>query len=524
MRRGFVTRRHLGTEADPTAAAVTRAARCGAGRGKTPRRAAGRHWLVAALTASALVAVACSEPPTTGSGNAVEIGGGAQLPDCPLDALDEATGPVEVNLWYGGLQGSTKATMEDIVARFNASQDKVRLTANDQGAAYEEIFRKYESASATPEQLPDLIYLEDTQLQAMIDGGQVLPAQACMKAAGYDPTDIEPVARSKYTVDDVLYPGYMNVSTPVLYYNKAHMVKAGLDPDDPPQTLDEIHTQAKALKDAGVSEKPLSFRISRWFFETWLTGIGEDIVNNGDGREAPATEATFATPEADDLVGWLKKMNDEGLLNAFANTEGSIDQYLALATQQSSMLIETSAASATIADALGANVTAAEAGIDFDASVLDKTEVVPGAAAMPGIESPGKVFPTGGAFYILNTSEPARQAASWKFLEFMLRPEIAKIWHMNGAYLPIVKAVEDDPEVQAFWKDQLAGVLLKPAVDQLDDADPDQPGPLIGPYVDEALAIENALDAVLFDNRDVADSLTHAQDEVTQSLERYAGD
>jgi sn-glycerol 3-phosphate transport system substrate-binding protein len=487
-----------------------------------------RHFGLAAVIVAALVVAACSDPPTTGSGNAVEAGGEGQgeaaLPDCPLDALDEATGPVEANLWYGGLTGTTKATMDDIVARFNASQDQVRLTANDQGSAYEEIFRKYESASANPEQLPDLIYLEDTQLQAMIDGGQVLPAQACMEAAGFDLTDIEPVARSKYTVDDVLYPGYMNTSTPVLYYNKVHWVKAGLDPNDPPQTLDEIYTQAKALKEAGVSEKPLSFRASRWFFETWLTGIGEDIVNNGNGREAPATEATFATPAADDLVGWLKTMNDEGLLNPFANTEGSIDHYLALATQQSSMLIETSTASTTIADALGGNITAAEAGIDFDASVLDKTELVPAAAAMPGIESAGKVFPTGGAFYILNTSDPAQQAASWKFLEFMLQPEIAKLWHLRGAYLPIVKAVEDDPEVQAFWQDDVAGVLLKPAVDQFADADPDQPGPLIGPYVDEQLAIENALDALLFEGADVADSLAQAQDEVTQSLERYAGD
>jgi sn-glycerol 3-phosphate transport system substrate-binding protein len=332
------------------------------------------------------------------------------------------------------------------------------------------------------------------------------------------------VARSKYTVGDVLYPGYMNASTPVLYYNKAHWVKAGLDPNDPPQTLDEIYEQARKLKAAGVSAKPLSFKADRWFFETWLTGIGEDIVNNGNGRQAPATEATFATPAADDLVGWLQKMNDEGLLNAFADTEGSIDQYLALATQQSSMLIETSTASATIADALGGDLTAAEAGADFDASVLDKTELVPASAAMPGVEAAGKVFPTGGAFYILNTSDPAQQAASWKFLEFMLQPEIAKVWHLSGGYLPIVKAVEEDPEVQAFWRDELAGTLVHTAVDQLADADPDHPGPLIGPYVDEALAIENALDAVLFDDQDVTESLARAQDEVTQSLERYAGD
>jgi sn-glycerol 3-phosphate transport system substrate-binding protein len=488
------------------------------------------HVAIALLTSAVLVAAACSDPPTTGSGDAIETGGGdgaAELPECPLDALETATGsgPVEVNLWYGGLVGSAKATMDDTVARFNASQDQVRLTANDQGAAYEEVFRKYESASSSsPDQLPDLIYLEDTELQVMIDGGQVLPAQACMEASGYDLTAIEPAARSKYTVGDVLYPGYMNVSTPVLYYNKAHWVKAGLDPDDPPNTLDELYAQAKALKVAGVSEKPFSFKADRWFFEVWLTGIGEDIVNNGNGREAPATEATFATPAADDLVAWLEKMNDEGLLNAFADTEGSIDHYLALATQQSSMLIETSTASTTIADALGGGLTAAEAGIDFDDSVLDKTQLVPGAGAMPGIESAGKVFTSGGAFYILNTSEPAQQAASWQVLEFMLQPENAKAWHFSGGYLPIVKAVADDPEVQAFWQDDLAGALLRTAVDQLADADPDLPGPLIGPYVDEGNAIEDALDAVLFDGQDVSESLAQAQDEVTQSLERYAGD
>ncbi len=412
---------------------------------------------------------------------------------------------MEINLWYGGLAGSAKATMEDIVARFNASQDDVRLTANDQGSAYEEIFRKYESASATPEQLPDVIYLEDTQLQAMIDGGQVLPAQACMEAAGYDLTDIEPVVRSKYTVGDVLYPGYMNASTPVLYYNKAHWVKAGLDPDDPPQTLEEIYTQAKALKAAGVSEKPLSFRTSRWFFETWLTGIGEDIVNNGDGREAPATEATFATPEADDLVGWLKKMNDEGLLNAFANTEGSIDQYLALATQQSSMLIETSDGLDHHRRRSGRQHHRRRGRHRLRLLRARQDRAGAGRGGHARHRVGGQGVPHRGAFYILNTSEPAQQAASWKFLEFMLQPEIAKVWHLERRLPADREGRRGRPRGAGILEDQLAGVLLKPAVDQLADADPDQPGPLIGPYVDEALAIENALDAVLFDNQDVAE-------------------
>ncbi|MBN2622820.1 MAG: ABC transporter substrate-binding protein [Acidimicrobiales bacterium] len=486
-----------------------------------------RRSALALLTAAALVVAACSDPPTSGGDEAQTGGngnGGADLPDCPLDALDEAGGPVEVTLWYGGLNGSAKIAMDDMAAAFNASQDAVVLNASNQGASYEEVYRKYTSAAAAgTDQLPDMIYLEDTQLQAMADSGQVLPAEACMEAADYDLTNLEPAARAKYSVDDVLYPGYVNVSTPVLYYNKSHWEKAGLDPEDPPETLDELHEQAQAIKEAGVSAKPFSFKATRWFYETWLTGVGGEIVNENDGRDGLATEATFASDEGEDVMERLVTMNDEGLLNVFANTEGGIDHYLALITQESSMLLETSTASTTIRDALGGAITAEQAGADFDASAIDLSVLVPGAGQFPGIEAPGRVFPSGGAFYMLNTSEPAEQAGSWAFMEFMLQPENAKMWHLNGGYLPVVKAVADEPDVQAFWEDDLAGVLLQPAVEQLADADPDQPGPLIGPYPDETRALQSAMEAILLEGADITSTLEGAEDDVTESLERYAG-
>ena len=89
----------------------------------------------------------------------------------------------------------------------------------------------------------------------------------------------------------------------------------------------------------------------------------------------------------------LQQMNDEGLLNVFAATEGGIDQFLALVTQDSSMLVETSTASTTIRDALSGSVTAEQAGVDFDVSSVDLSVLVPGTGAFPGIESAGRVLP-----------------------------------------------------------------------------------------------------------------------------------
>jgi sn-glycerol 3-phosphate transport system substrate-binding protein len=483
------------------------------------------HLALALLTVAGLLAAACGDPPTSGGdGTAARDEGAPELPDCPLDALDEATGPVEVTLWYGGLAGSVQITMDELVAAFNDSQDAVVLRASNQGASYGEVYRKFTSAAAAgPDQLPDLIYLEDTQLQAMADSDLVLPAEACMEAAGYDPTDIEPAARAKYSVGGALLPGYMNVSTPVLYYNKMHWARAGLDPEDPPETMEELHEAARAIKEAGVAPQPFSFRTSRWFFETWLTGVGDEIVNNDNGQDGLATEATFATPAAEQVMDRLAQMGDEGLLNAFATTEGSLDHYLALLRQESSMLLETSTAVTTIRDALEGSITPELAGGGVDLGGLDPDLLVPGVGKFPGIEAAGRVFPSGGAFYILNTSEPAEQAASWAFTAFMLQPENAKRWHVEGGYLPVVKAVQDDPEVQDFWENDLAGVLLTPAVDQLADADPDRPGPLIGPYPDESEAIQAAMEAILFTGSDSASALASAQDEVTESLQRYAG-
>jgi sn-glycerol 3-phosphate transport system substrate-binding protein len=248
------------------------------------------------------------------------------------------------------------------------------------------------------------------------------------------------------------------------------------------------------------------------------------VVNEGNGREGRATAATFDTPEAVEALELLQQMNEEGLLNPFANTEGGVDQFLALVTQDSSMLIETSTASSAIAAALGGQLTPEDVGSDFDASVLDRTQLVPGSGQFPGLTASGQVHAGGGAFFIVNASEPAQQAASWKFLRYMLEPANAKAWHIQSTYLPIVKSVSDEPDVQAFWQDSLAGVLVRVAVEQLQDADPDEPGPLIGPYIDFADATEAAMEAVLFDDADVADALASAQEEVTASLERYGAE
>ena len=78
-------------------------------------------------------------------------GAGADASACPVDALDDADGPVEITIWHAWI-GLTAKTLDSIAADYNASQDKVVLKVEAQGT-YEEV-NKYQDAIGDPTTLP----------------------------------------------------------------------------------------------------------------------------------------------------------------------------------------------------------------------------------------------------------------------------------------------------------------------------------------------------------------------------------
>ncbi len=88
----------------------------------------------------------------------------------------------------------------------------------------------------------------------------------------------------------------------------------------------------------------------------------------------------------------------------------------------------------------------------------------------------------------------------------------------------MIKSVVDDPEVRTFQQEDLVGLLLKPAVDQLAAADPDQAGPLIGPYTQFQAEVQGAMESVLFSGADPKQALGKAQDNVNAVLKDYNGE
>ncbi|MGQ0831995.1 MAG: extracellular solute-binding protein [Microthrixaceae bacterium] len=472
----------------------------------TPHRL--RHFVL--VIAGALIAAACSG----GSG----AGNDGDAAACPVHALDDADGTVEITLWHTYV-GLTNRTLNKLADEYNGSQDRVKVRVESQGASYEELLRKYRQGIPTGD-LPAIGIMEDTTTQFLADSGTIVPAGVCAKADGYtEYDDFAKGVKDFYSVDGVLQPASFNVSTVLLYYNRDHFTAAGLDPDKPPQTLAEVQQYARKIKAAGVVDKPLVLNMQPWFTEFWLTGAGEGLVDNDNGRGSGKTTAgAFDNPASHRLFELFKSMQDEGLLNAVPGTEGQFDHYFAVGLGQASMTIETSTAVTTINAVLEGNLDPSELGLEGELPPID---INVDAGPFPGLDGPSRGQLGGGVWYITDAGPPEEQAAAWDFVKFVNRPENQALWHLEGSYLPVRDATVSSAQVQDFWAHTRPGKWLKTAYDGLENVDPAWPGPLIGPYTETRDAVRQALDGLLFGGSSVNEVISDANQTITDAIASY---
>lgn len=474
----------------------------------------------AVLVVAALLVAAC------GSGDAEDEVGATGPDACPLVALASVPGPIEVTVWHPFVS-ETAAAFQAVVDDYNASQDQVRVVAEAKGGSYEAVQDAY-AAGAEAGELPAVVNVEEGQLQAMADSGTVVPASACIAAGGRQP-DWLPAAEGYYTIDGTTWPAAFNLSMPVLYLNRGHFTEAGLDSYEPPETLDELRAAAEAIDAAGIAglDAPFVLPLQAWFVENWLTGAGQDLVDEGNGRQGPPTAATLESDAALELLTWIKGMYDDGLLLPIADEPGQIDQYLAVGQQRGSMLIETSTAATAVEAFLTGSLSDDQLSDDdrvrLDALEEGELDLDVGAARFPGLSAPGRGEVGGGAYYVTNTSEPEVIAAAWDFMEHLNTLETQTVMNLEGSYLPSLAGAGQEPALAEVWAQTLSGDWLATAYFQLlGGVDPDRPGPVMGPYAEFREIVSAHLSSMLADDREPSEVLASMQEQVTAALEADA--
>jgi sn-glycerol 3-phosphate transport system substrate-binding protein len=491
--------------------------------GRIGRAGIGRLVVVVVLVSmSALAACGSTGSNSAGSGSSGSgspADGSSALPPCPLAALDQATAPVNVVVWHS-LVAKQNDTLRALADEYNASQGRVHVQIENVAATDEELMRKF-TAAVPSRQLPAIFVGNDTETQAMVDSQVILPAQSCIDADHYDMSGFAKTVVDYYTVGGALWPASANPSSALVYYNKDHFRRAGLDPEQPPRTLAELRTDAEKIKAAGIVDKPFVHELASYKTEFLLTGAQSPIVDHDNGRQGAASAAALVGNDTTlGLFRWFEQMNVDGLLQPIPVAEGQINQYLAMANQTASIAIESSGSATSIQAFLGGTLDPSAAGgvtVTTSGSGFDF-----GAGAFPGINGPGRTQMGGPAWYIVKTTAPEVQAGAWEFAKFMNGEHAQTRMLVDGSYLPYRTDVSESPEAQAFFSGSLAGGWLKIADDQVQTIDPEFPGPLIGPYYETRVALVDALSSMLLGATTPEDAVAGAQRDVDHALDLYA--
>jgi sn-glycerol 3-phosphate transport system substrate-binding protein len=421
---------------------------------------------------------------------------------CPVKALDRPDKPVEIVMWHSMNRANDEA-LQRLVAKFEAANPDIQVKLVNQ-TSYDDTFTKYRAGLSTGD-LPDVVQLKDTELQGMIDSKSVLPIQACVKADRYDLSDYVERPIDYYTVDKTLWGMPFNVSNPVLYYNKQAFQKAGLDPNQPPKTLDEVRAAAQKLVDTGTTKFGYAVKLDPWYLEQWLSKAGLPYVNNGNGRQERASKVVFDNKTGEEIFTWLDDMVDDKLALNTGAPEGNFDNLLAIGAGNAAMTIESGAQLGTILQVLGSG---------------QFPNVTIGVAPMPGPTGKGGVLVGGAALYMPVKSPPEKQAAAWKLIKFLNEPENQAEWSVATGYVPIRKSALDEPVLKDAWAKTPE---LRVAYDQLVSGVENvaTAGPVIGPYDAVRVGVVNAMNAMLTQGVDPKTALRNAAGKANDEMSSY---
>jgi sn-glycerol 3-phosphate transport system substrate-binding protein len=281
---------------------------------------------------------------------------------------------------------------------------------------------------------PQLAVLLSTDMFTLIDEGAIVPFDPLVK------TDED----RKW--HDGFYKAFMansqtggktwgipfQRSTIVMYYNKDLFKEAGLNPDAPPSTWDELVADAKKLTktdSAGQTtqwglEIPSGGSFAYWLFQA-LTTPNDAILMNQDGNEVYLDKPA--------VIESVQFWHDLAYKHKVMPT-GTIDW----GTTPKDFLVGKTAMMWTTTG----NLTNVRKNAKFDF----------GVAPMPKAKRGGS--PTGGGnFYLFESATPEQRQAAFEFVKWMTSPENAAAWSIDTGYVAVSPAAWETDKMKAYVKE-----------------------------------------------------------------------
>ncbi|MBV9866691.1 MAG: ABC transporter substrate-binding protein [Abitibacteriaceae bacterium] len=212
-------------------------------------------------------------------------------------------GPVEITLWHPWGSDQAKG-LQRIVDLYHHSQNRVRVrlvfTPTDLSTN-----QKFFTAVAANKP-PDASFVDGTQVAQWAEWGALLPLDKYIQQAGIKPTDYyDPCWKQAQYQGQVWAMTYCADPNFAFCWNKELFRKAGLNPDQPPRTIEDIDAMAQKLTQ-DKNGRLLSLGIIPWSqygsansVFTWGWAFGGKFYDEKNGR------ITANNPRVVKAVEWM---------------------------------------------------------------------------------------------------------------------------------------------------------------------------------------------------------------------------
>ena len=319
-------------------------------------------------------------------------------------------------IWWHAMTGFLGEWVNEIAAKFNASQTEYEVKAVYKGSYPETLTAGIAAYRAKTH--PQIIQVFEVGTQTMLSSGAVYPVYQLMKDMGINVNwaDFISVVKSYYSYKGNLYSMPFNYSTAILYYNKSIFKKAGLDPQKPPTTFNEIEKYAKTCVLSGATKIGFTTAWPSWtLMENMHAWHDQPFADQDNGFEGLATTLKINGKLGGQILDLLSRWKDEGIYT-----------YSGRGSQGDQPVINGEAAVGLASTALVGTLTKM-AKFEWGTGNLPRIAGYPIGNSIIG----------GASLWVMKGHKPEEYKSVAKFLEFLGKTEQQAWWHAETCYLPI---------------------------------------------------------------------------------------
>lgn len=339
----------------------------------------------------------------------------------------------EVQFWHS-MEGELGNEVNALVQRFNQTHPDYHVVPVYKGDYQQSLAAGISAVRA--KHPPALLQVYEAGTATMMASKATKPVWQVFRDAGVsvDEQQFIPTILSYYSDGK---SGHMlsepfNSSTPVLYYNKDAFRRAGLNPDNPPKTWQQVATAAKALKQIGLGCGYTSGWQGWIQLEEFSTWHGLPIATQNNGFDGTDVNLLLNGPVQQRHIEQLAQMIKAGTFSYFGRTDQSTPKFY------SGDCGLFTASSASLADIRH------NAKFDFGVSTLPYDAEVPNA--------PQNAIIGGASLWVMQGQSAAVEKGAAEFLKYLSTPEVAAEWHQKTGYLPVTSAGYELTRKQGFYK------------------------------------------------------------------------